>query len=156
MDQEPGCHARIADERRAHRDSDTNIADGRASAKAQRVLLGANLHHRDLALDHQPATWILAAFHRNSRRRRARRTDCDIFQVTWIIYWRCNFHLRNSLRSPANQRVLPHRRHRVEHSSADHPRQRPWMVALHRFIEVSIGIAVALLITTVWKVPQET
>ena len=32
----------------------------------------------------------------------------------------------------------------------------PWMVALHRFIEVSIGIAVALLITTIWKVPQET
>src|SRR4051794_3533481 len=32
----------------------------------------------------------------------------------------------------------------------------PWIVALHRFIEVSLGIAVALLITTVWKVPQET
>src|ERR1041385_1707265 len=32
----------------------------------------------------------------------------------------------------------------------------PWMVALHRFIEVSVGIAVALLITTIWKVPQET
>jgi len=31
----------------------------------------------------------------------------------------------------------------------------PWIVALHRFIEVSIGIAVALLITTVWKVPQQ-
>src|SRR5262245_56253129 len=38
----------------------------------------------------------------------------------------------------------------ITHGSA------PWMVALHRFIEVSIGIAVALLITTVWKVPQET
>src|ERR1044071_3375367 len=37
----------------------------------------------------------------------------------------------------------------ITHGSA------PWMVALHRFIEVSIGIAVALLITTVWKVPQE-
>jgi len=31
----------------------------------------------------------------------------------------------------------------------------PWIVATHRFIEVSLGIAVALLITTVWKVPQE-
>src|ERR1041385_4154688 len=31
----------------------------------------------------------------------------------------------------------------------------PWMVALHRFIEVSIGIAVALLITTIWKRSEE-
>jgi uncharacterized membrane protein YgaE (UPF0421/DUF939 family) len=37
----------------------------------------------------------------------------------------------------------------ITHGSA------PWIVALHRFIEVSIGIAVALLITIVWKVPQE-
>jgi uncharacterized membrane protein YgaE (UPF0421/DUF939 family) len=36
----------------------------------------------------------------------------------------------------------------ITHGSA------PWMVALHRFIEVSIGIAVALLVTTVWKVPE--
>ncbi len=28
----------------------------------------------------------------------------------------------------------------------------PWVVALHRFVEVSLGIAVALLITTVWRV----
>jgi len=31
----------------------------------------------------------------------------------------------------------------------------PWIVATHRFIEVSLGIAIALLITAVWKVPQE-
>ena len=37
----------------------------------------------------------------------------------------------------------------ITHGSA------PWMVALRRFIEVSIGIAIALLITVVWKVPQE-
>ena len=30
----------------------------------------------------------------------------------------------------------------------------PWMVATHRFVEVSLGIAVALLITLVWRVPQ--
>jgi len=30
---------------------------------------------------------------------------------------------------------------------------RPWVVASHRFVEVSLGIAVALLVTTVWKVP---
>jgi len=30
----------------------------------------------------------------------------------------------------------------------------PWMVALHRFIEVSLGIAVALLVTTVWKISE--
>lgn len=29
----------------------------------------------------------------------------------------------------------------------------PWVVASHRFIEVSLGIAVALLITTVWRLP---
>lgn len=29
----------------------------------------------------------------------------------------------------------------------------PWTVATHRFIEVSLGIAVALLITLVWRVP---
>jgi uncharacterized membrane protein YccC len=29
----------------------------------------------------------------------------------------------------------------------------PWVVAYHRFVEVSLGIAVALLVTTVWRVP---
>jgi uncharacterized membrane protein YgaE (UPF0421/DUF939 family) len=29
----------------------------------------------------------------------------------------------------------------------------PWIVALHRFIEVSLGIAVALLVTWVWPLP---
>jgi len=29
----------------------------------------------------------------------------------------------------------------------------PWIVATHRFIEVSLGIAVALLVTLVWRVP---
>ena len=29
----------------------------------------------------------------------------------------------------------------------------PWIVATHRFIEVSLGIAVALLVTWAWKVP---
>ena len=28
-----------------------------------------------------------------------------------------------------------------------------WTVALHRFIEVSLGIAVALIVTVVWKLP---
>jgi len=28
---------------------------------------------------------------------------------------------------------------------------RPWIVAVHRFVEVSLGIAVALLITMIWK-----
>jgi len=30
----------------------------------------------------------------------------------------------------------------------------PWVVATHRFIEVSLGIAVALLVTLVWRVPE--
>jgi len=29
----------------------------------------------------------------------------------------------------------------------------PWTVALHRFIEVSLGIAVALVVTVAWKLP---
>ena len=29
----------------------------------------------------------------------------------------------------------------------------PWTVALHRFIEVSLGIAVALAVTAAWKLP---
>jgi uncharacterized membrane protein YgaE (UPF0421/DUF939 family) len=29
----------------------------------------------------------------------------------------------------------------------------PWIVATHRFIEVSLGIAVALLATVVWRIP---
>ena len=33
-----------------------------------------------------------------------------------------------------------------------HPRS-PWIVALHRFVEVSLGIAVALLVALVWRVP---
>ncbi|MGO8794344.1 MAG: FUSC family protein [Candidatus Sulfotelmatobacter sp.] len=32
----------------------------------------------------------------------------------------------------------------------------PWIVAVHRFVEVSIGIAVALLVTAVWPVPKPT
>lgn len=28
--------------------------------------------------------------------------------------------------------------------------QNPWIVAMHRFVEVSIGIAVALVLTSVW------
>jgi uncharacterized membrane protein YgaE (UPF0421/DUF939 family) len=33
--------------------------------------------------------------------------------------------------------------------------QRPiWIVAFHRCVEVSLGIAVALLVTVVWRVPQ--
>jgi uncharacterized membrane protein YgaE (UPF0421/DUF939 family) len=29
----------------------------------------------------------------------------------------------------------------------------PWVVAYHRFVEVSLGIAVALLVTKVWRLP---
>lgn len=29
----------------------------------------------------------------------------------------------------------------------------PWIVAVHRFVEVSLGIAVALLVTVVWPLP---
>jgi uncharacterized membrane protein YccC len=32
----------------------------------------------------------------------------------------------------------------------------PWIVALHRFVEVSLGIAVALLVTVVWPQPART
>jgi len=32
----------------------------------------------------------------------------------------------------------------------------PWIVATHRFIEVSLGIAVALLMTVAWPVPQNS
>jgi uncharacterized membrane protein YgaE (UPF0421/DUF939 family) len=31
----------------------------------------------------------------------------------------------------------------------------PWIVATHRFVEVSLGIAVALLVTLVWPIPQD-
>jgi len=30
----------------------------------------------------------------------------------------------------------------------------PWVVATHRFLEVSLGIAVALLVAVVWRLPQ--
>jgi uncharacterized membrane protein YgaE (UPF0421/DUF939 family) len=30
----------------------------------------------------------------------------------------------------------------------------PWVVASHRFVEVSLGIAVALMVTVVWPLPQ--
>jgi uncharacterized membrane protein YgaE (UPF0421/DUF939 family) len=34
-----------------------------------------------------------------------------------------------------------------------HPRP-PWIVAVHRFVEVSLGIAVALVVAMVWRVPE--
>jgi uncharacterized membrane protein YgaE (UPF0421/DUF939 family) len=33
------------------------------------------------------------------------------------------------------------------------PGHAPWTVALHRFIEVSLGIAVALVATKIWRIP---
>ena len=33
--------------------------------------------------------------------------------------------------------------------------QPPWMVAIHRFIEISVGIAVGLILTAVWPEPQQ-
>ncbi len=32
----------------------------------------------------------------------------------------------------------------------------PWIAAWHRFLEVSLGIAVALVVTTVWPLPRKT
>ena len=31
---------------------------------------------------------------------------------------------------------------------------RPWIVAMHRFVEVSVGIAVALLTSLAWPAPE--
>ena len=31
----------------------------------------------------------------------------------------------------------------------------PWIVAAHRFVEVSLGIAVALVVTAIWRIPEE-
>jgi uncharacterized membrane protein YccC len=31
----------------------------------------------------------------------------------------------------------------------------PWVVAIHRFVEVSLGIAVALLVTVIWPIPTK-
>jgi len=77
------------------------------------------------------------------------------FKVTWIVYgagiFLCGI-LCAVLRIKESYRIAAITLSIVlliTHGSA------PWMVALHRFIEVSIGIAVALLITTAWKVPQE-
>jgi uncharacterized membrane protein YgaE (UPF0421/DUF939 family) len=30
----------------------------------------------------------------------------------------------------------------------------PWIIAIHRFVEVSLGIAVALLVAAVWRLPR--
>jgi uncharacterized membrane protein YgaE (UPF0421/DUF939 family) len=38
----------------------------------------------------------------------------------------------------------------IPHSAA------PWIVGWHRFLEVSLGIAVGLVVTTIWRLPQET
>jgi hypothetical protein len=32
--------------------------------------------------------------------------------------------------------------------------QRPWIVALHRFVEISVGLAVGLILTAVWPERQ--
>lgn len=32
--------------------------------------------------------------------------------------------------------------------------QRPWLVAVHRFVEISIGLAVGLMLSALWPEPQ--
>jgi uncharacterized membrane protein YgaE (UPF0421/DUF939 family) len=34
-----------------------------------------------------------------------------------------------------------------------HPRA-PWTVAVHRFVEVSLGIAIALMVASLWRLPR--
>lgn len=33
--------------------------------------------------------------------------------------------------------------------------QPPWIVAIHRFIEISVGLAVGLILTAIWPEPKQ-
>ena len=78
------------------------------------------------------------------------------FRPNWIVYGVgilvCGL-LSSLLRIAGSYRVAAIALTIVLLISHDRP---PWIVATHRFVEVSLGIGVALLITIVWKVRAET
>lgn len=78
------------------------------------------------------------------------------FRPNWIVYGLgilvCGL-LSSLLRIAGSYRVAAIALTIVLLISHDRP---PWIVATHRFIEVSLGIAIALLITLVWRVRAGT
>ena len=124
MEQPLGHNAHIVIKRRAHLDSNVGLFVGRETSKTQRVLLGANFDNRGSVIDDRSTHWIVATLRRNSFGCRTGRIDSNIFPNQLGGLFCGDFRLRNSLRHPADQRVLPYRRHHAEHSSADHTRQR--------------------------------
>lgn len=138
MDQQPGYNAHVVIERRAHFDSDASIIVGRETSKTERVLLGANFDNRGPVIDNRSTHWVMAALRGNSFGCRTRRIDSNILPDQLGSLLRRHFCLRNSLRYPAYQRVLPYCRHHVEHSSANHARERAMdggPAPLHRSVD---------------------
>ena len=77
-----------------------------------------------------------------------------LFRPNWIVYGLgilvCGL-LCSLLRIAGSYRVAAIALTIVLLITHDRP---PWIVAAHRFVEVSLGIAVALLITLVWRVRE--
>ena len=125
-----------------------------ARPQASGILLGAHFNHRDPAFSQRSPCARLATLRRDSRRRGLGGLDRHVRRWQLDGVRSRNPGLRTSL--SALLRLGTAYRFAaitlsiillIAHAAP------PWVVAYHRFVEVSLGIAVALLVTMVWRLP---
>ena len=112
--------------------------------------LGADLRHRDYSVHHRSENSGMAALCRDCLGRGASRVGHDVFPSNALVYASAIFlcgalcallRLRGAYRFAAITLSIILL---IEH-------QRPaWILASHRFVEVSVGIAVALALAELW------
>ncbi len=121
-----------------------------SNAEAIRVLLGADFRHRDYSVYARPQSSSVATLRGDGPRRSRRSLGRHFFSSNVLVYAAAIFacgalcavlRMRTAYRFAAITvsiiLLIAH--------------QKPaWIVASHRFVEVSVGIAVALVVAAVW------
>ena len=122
--------------------------------KMPEILLGAHLHNRDPALHHQSIDSGLAALRGNCAGCFLGAVIATCFHPHWISYgvgiFLCGT-ISAALPLTAAFRFATIALSVVLLITHDRP---PWIVATDRFIEASVGIAVALLVAVTWPLPS--
>jgi hypothetical protein len=133
----------------------TFISGFRPRAEAAGILLGAHFDHCDRALHYRSADARLAALCRYGFGGRLGALIAMSFGSNWIVYsagiFVCGI-LSALLRLGAAYRFAAITLSVVLLIAHTRP---PWIVATHRFVVVSLDIAVALLITAVSRMPVQ-